>query len=78
MKKFSAADADGNGQVSFEELKAWAIKQPPESVSGGLGKASLKEVFDDMDKDRNGNISLAESGCLQGSPKGGYNGPSGK
>ena len=52
---FDDMDADGNGTLSFDEIKA-AFEQAGDPISDD----SLRELLKSVDKDQNGSIDFAE------------------
>lgn len=72
--RFDAADADGNGELSLDELKAQAEKKMAERMAAkgkGEGKRKgkmmqkrmgwkLENMLEDRDADKNGSLSFTE------------------
>lgn len=54
---YDYGDTDEDGQLSFKEL--WAVVERHWG-DGALSQEEVRAVFDELDEDKNGHISLAE------------------
>lgn len=61
--RFTDLDTDNNGELSQAEFLTWAENNP--KIIGYYGKAPATQLFAVMDKDNNGVVSFAETGCNQ-------------